>query len=135
MAEITMQARLDKLDEAIAFVEEHLEEQGCPVKQKIQITVAVEEIFVNIAHYAYPGREGTVTIRIEREGEPQQAVITFQDEGIPYNPLLRENPDITLTAEERGVGGLGIYLVRRSMDEVVYNYHEGKNVLTLKKNF
>lgn len=126
MAEITMQACLDKLDEAVAFVEEYLEEQSCPMKQQIQIAVAVEEIFVNIAHYAYPGREGRVTIQIEGEDGPRQAVITFEDEGIPYNPLLRENPDITLPAEERGVGGLGIYLVRKSMDEVAYHYREEK---------
>lgn len=133
MAEITIQARLDQLDKVLSFLEEQLEQYGCTMKQQMQIAVAVEEIYVNIAHYAYPEKEGFVAIWIGVEEEPLQAVITFCDEGIPYNPLLRENPDITLSLEERGIGGLGIYLVRKTMDDVIYTFHEGKNMLTLKK--
>lgn len=95
--------------------------------------MAVEEIFVNIAHYAYEKDEGTATIRVEVEGEPVQIAVTFSDGGIPYDPLSRDAPDITLSAEERGIGGLGIYLVKKSMDDVIYEYRDGKNVLTIKK--
>lgn len=133
MVEIKMQACVDKLNNALAFVEEYLEQQGCPMKQQIQIAVAVEEIFVNVANYAYPEGEGMVAIQIGMEEEPRQVAIIFRDSGIPYNPLLKGNPDVTLSADERDIGGLGIYLVRKSMDEVAYVYQEGENILTLKK--
>lgn len=133
MAEMTIQARTECLDEVLGFVEEQLESYGCVMKTRVQIAVAVEEIFVNIAHYAYEKTEGTAIIRVETAGEPVQVAITFQDGGIPYNPLDRTDPDVTLSAEERGIGGLGIYLVKKSMDDVSYEYKDGKNILTIKK--
>lgn len=133
MAKKIIPAKTECLDEVLAFVEEQLEEYECPMKIRIQISVAVEEIFVNIAHYAYEKREGDASIQVEAAGEPLQVTITFSDGGIPYNPLSRAEPDITLSAEERGIGGLGIYLVKKSMDDVVYEYRDGKNVLTIKK--
>lgn len=133
MAKKIIPAKTECLDEVLAFVEEQLEEYECPMKIRIQISVAVEEIFVNIAHYAYEKGEGDASIQVEAEGEPLQVTITFSDGGIPYNPLSRAEPDITLSAEERGIGGLGIYLVKKSMDDVVYEYRDGKNVLTIKK--
>ena len=133
MAEMTIQARTECLDEVLGFVEEQLERYGCAMKTRVQIAVAVEEIFVNIAHYAYEKNEGTAIIRVETAGEPVQVAITFQDGGIPYNPLDRADPDVTLSAEERGIGGLGIYLVKKSMDDVSYEYKDGKNILTIKK--
>ncbi len=105
------------------------------MKIQFQIDVAVEELFVNIAHYAYTPETGTATIRVKIEEDPLSASITFIDSGIPYNPLEKEDPDVTLSAEERGIGGLGIYMVKKSMDDMIYEYTDGQNILTIKKNF
>ena len=129
--ELTLNARMEDLDEMMAFVDGHLEEYGCPPKVQIQIEVAVEEIFVNIASYAYAPETGPATVRIGIEDDV--AVITFIDSGVPYNPLAKPDPDVTLSAEERPIGGLGIYLVKKSMDGLSYNYESGKNVLQLQK--
>lgn len=133
MAEMIISAKTECLEEVLEFVEKQLEGYDCPAKTKVQLAVAVEEIFVNIARYAYEKDEGTAAIRVEAEGEPIQIAVTFSDGGIPYNPLSRDAPDITLSAEERGIGGLGIYLVKKSMDDVIYEYRDGKNILTIKK--
>lgn len=133
MAELTLQASLEKLDEVLAFVEESLEKNECPMKVLMQVQIAVEEIFVNIAHYAYDSEQGMVTIRVEVGGDPLQVIITFIDQGIPYDPLKKEDPDVTLSAEERKIGGLGIFMVKKSMDDVKYEYTDGKNILTICK--
>ena len=133
MAELTLQASLEKLDEVLAFVEENLEKNECPMKVLMQVQIAVEEIFVNIAHYAYDSEQGMVTIRVEVGGDPLQVIITFIDQGIPYDPLKKEDPDVTLSAEERKIGGLGIFMVKKSMDDVKYEYTDGKNILTICK--
>ena len=97
--------------------------------------MALEEIFINIAHYAYhPGQAGTATIRCCVGGDPLQVTIQFLDNGKPFNPLAKEDTDITLSAEERGIGGLGILMVKKSMDAVDYAYENGSNVLTIKKS-
>ncbi len=129
--ELTIDARMEDLDEMMAFVDGHLEEYGCPAKVQIQIEVAVEEIFVNIASYAYTPETGPATVRIRIEDDV--AVITFIDSGVPYDPLAKPDPDVSLSAEERPIGGLGIYLVKKSMDSVSYNYESGRNVLQLEK--
>ncbi|MBQ9565624.1 MAG: ATP-binding protein [Synergistaceae bacterium] len=129
--ELTIDARMEDLDEMMAFVDGHLEEYGCPAKVQIQIEVAVEEIFVNIASYAYTPETGPATVRMRIEDDV--AVITFIDSGVPYDPLAKPDPDVSLSAEERPIGGLGIYLVKKSMDSVSYNYESGKNVLQLEK--
>ena len=133
MAELTLQASLEKLDEVLAFVEESLEKNECPMKVLMQVQIAVEEIFVNIAHYAYDSGQGTATIRVEVGGDPLQVIITFIDQGVPYDPLKKEDPDVTLSAEERKIGGLGIFMVKKSMDDVKYEYADGKNILTISK--
>ena len=133
MAELTLQASLEKLDEVLAFVEENLEKNECPMKVLMQVQIAVEEIFVNIAHYAYDSGQGMATIRVEVGGDPLQVIITFIDQGVPYDPLKKEDPDITLSAEERKIGGLGIFMVKKSMDDVKYEYADGKNILTISK--
>ena len=99
----------------------------------MQIDVAVEEIFVNIARYAYTSGEGMARIRLDTDSEPGQMLITFIDSGIPFNPLEVREPDVTLAAHERQIGGLGIFMVRKSMDDVKYKYADNKNILTLKK--
>ena len=135
MDELTLDARTEELDQALAFVDECLDRCGCERRTRTQIDVAVEEIFVNIASYAYPPAEtrppGSVTLRFEVQGGA--AVITLIDQGIPFDPLARPDPDVTLPAEERSIGGLGIYMVKKSMDGVSYRREDGRNVLTLRK--
>ncbi len=131
---ITLEATVDNLEEVLFFVDSRLEEAGCGIKAQMQIDVAVEEIFVNIASYAYTSGNGPAEIIMSVEGEPPQAVITFTDRGMPYNPLEKEDPDVTLSVEDREIGGLGIFLVKQSMDGVSYSYEGGKNILTIRKN-
>ena len=133
MAEITADARLDKIGEVTAFVEEQLENMGAGMKAQMQISIAVDELFANIINYAYPSSAGKATVRVEASEDGKKAVITFIDQGIPYNPLEKEDPDITLSAETRPLGGLGIFMVKKSMDDLAYRYENGQNILTLKK--
>lgn len=125
-------AKIENLSEVSAFIEEKLEEAGCSMKAQMQIDVAVEEIFVNIASYAYEGKEGTAEVFFDIDSE-NRAVITFVDEGVPYDPLKKDDPDVTLSADERQIGGLGIFMVKKTMDDMIYEYKDGKNHLTLIK--
>lgn len=135
MHELIIKADTDNLDKVITFVEEQLEAFGCPMKVQTQIDIAVEEIFVNIAHYAYTSEIGDVSIMINLHDEPKEVTIVFMDSGIPYNPLERPDPDTSLSAEERQIGGLGIYMVKKSVDFLEYEYRDGKNVFTIGKKF
>ena len=126
-------ARLDCLDEVLAFVDGQLEANDCPMKSQMQIDIAVEELYVNIAHYAYAPGTGPATVRVAVEGDPRSAVITFIDRGVPYDPLAKPDPDVTLSAEERQVGGLGIFMVKKTMDGMEYEYADGQNILTIRK--
>lgn len=135
MAELVVPAALEQLDKVLDFVNTELETASCPMKQQLQIAVAVEEIFVNIASYAYQGKSGNVTVACEIEESPAGAVVQFQDSGVPYNPLEKDDPDTTLEASERAIGGLGIFLVKKTMDDVLYQYKDKRNILTLKKIF
>ena len=133
MKDITVDATLDNLEVVQDFVREELESRGCSMKVMMQIEIAVEEIYVNIVHYAYNPEIGKATIRCEVVDNPMQVIIQFLDSGVPFDPLAKEDADITLSAEERNIGGLGIFMVKQSMDEVNYEYKEGKNVLTIRK--
>ena len=132
--EIVIDANTDKLDEVIEFVDSHLEEYDCSMKTQMQIDIAVEEVFVNIAHYAYNTDIGKATIRVEISGDPIVIKITFLDNGTPYDPLAKEDPDVTLSAEDRKIGGLGIFMTKKSMDNIQYEYKNGQNILTIEKN-
>lgn len=110
-----------------------LERFDCSAKLLSKVNISVDEIFTNICSYAYPSGTGNVEISINVYEEPGRIVIQFSDEGIPYNPLEKSNPDVTLSADERPIGGLGIFLVKKMMDEIDYKYCEGKNVLTILK--
>ena len=134
MREMDIAATLENLDTVMAFVDQQLEEVGCSMKAQMQIDIAVEEVYVNIAHYAYNPEVGGVTIRVQIEEEPLAVILTFIDKGKPYDPLAKEDPDVTLAVEDRQIGGLGIFMVKKSMDNVSYEYNEGRNILTLKKN-
>ncbi len=134
MKEITVQATDSELANVLNFVTEELESCDCPLKAQMQIEVAVEELFVNIAHYAYSPEIGMATVRVSVKEEPLTVEITFIDNGVQYDPLAKPDPDVTLSAEERGIGGLGIYMVKKSMDDIQYEYKDGRNILTIKKN-
>ncbi len=134
MKQIKVKADTAELDNVLSFADTILEELGCSVKAQMQIDIAIEEIFVNIAHYAYPEAEGEAVIYVEPDEGSSSVTITFEDEGIPYDPLKNEDPDITLSADDRPIGGLGIFMVKKSMDEVSYEYKDGKNRLTIKKS-
>ena len=131
MKELVIEADIEKLDQVLAFVDAELEAFECSMKAQMQLDIAVEEIYVNIAHYAYGEGQGMATIQMETE--PGQTTITFIDSGTPYNPLEKEDPDISLPAEERPIGGLGIFMVKKSMDAVEYEYIDGTNNLTMRK--
>ena len=104
------------------------------MKARRQIDVAIDELFGNIARYAYSPDVGKATVRFSVEENPLEVTITFIDNGIPFNPLEKSNPDTHLSAEERPIGGLGIFLVKKSMDLVEYEYKNGQNILKIKKN-
>lgn len=124
-------AKIEHLDQVLDFVNAHLEAQNCEEKVKLELDIAVEELFVNVAMYAYQPAEGDITIQVSIERDT--AEIAFIDTGKPYNPWERENPDTTLSAEERSIGGLGIYMVKMSMDEVAYAYENEQNITTIRK--
>ena len=133
MERIVVPAKTDYLDQVTAFVDERLEARGCPMSAQMQIELAVEEIFVNIANYAYGDSIGKAKISIENNN--REITIVFTDSGTPYNPLEKEDPDITLSAEERQIGGLGIFLTKKNMDSVSYEYKDNQNVFTMKKSY
>ena len=137
--ELTIKASRENFEKVLAFVDERLEELGCTPKAQMQIDIALEEIYVNVSSYAYkdgvnPFKSGEVTIRVEDTEDPKSVAITLTDRGIPFDPLAKEDPDITLSAEERRVGGLGIFMVKKSMDLMKYEYKDGQNILTFRKD-
>ena len=134
MNELIIEAKVENLDQVLAFVDEHLESLDCPMKTRMQIDVAVEELFVNIASYAYAPGTGDAAILVETKQDPLSVSITFIDSGVPYNPLKKPDPDVTLSAEEREIGGLGIFMVKKSMDGMTYEYKNGQNILKISKN-
>ena len=133
--ELKVKADISELDKVLSFADSILESMDCNMKAQMQIDVAIEEIFVNIAHYAYPSGDGDAVIQIEADEANSAVSITFIDQGTPYDPLKNEDPDITLSAEDRPIGGLGIFMVKKSMDDVSYEYKDNQNRLTIKKGF
>lgn len=133
MKELTVDAVVENIARVTDFVDGQLEELGCPVKAQMQIDIAIDELFGNIAHYAYNPEVGAATVRVEVVEEPLSVVVSFIDHGIPYDPLAREDPDVGLSLEEREIGGLGIYMVKKSMDEISYEYRDGQNILRIRK--
>ena len=134
MKELTIAATIENIGTVTDFVNEQLESLDCPMKAQMQIAIAIDELFGNIAHYAYNPEIGKATVRVEVIEDPLAVTITFIDNGVPYDPLAKADPDTTLSAEEREIGGLGIYMVKKSMDEITYEYKDGQNILAIKKN-
>ena len=133
MKELTIEATLENIDAVTDFVNRELEVLRCPAWIQYQIDVAIDELFSNIAHYAYNPDVGPATVRVEVTQEPLAVVVTFMDHGVPYDPLTREDPALCLPLEEREEGGLGIFLVKKTMDDVSYEYRDGRNILRIKK--
>lgn len=133
MKEITCDASLENIAVITEGVDGFLEEAGCSMKVQISIDVAIDEIVSNIVNYGYKDTVGTVRVTVETEDN--KATICFEDRGIPYNPLEKEDPDITLSAEERQIGGLGIFLVKKTMDDMFYEFSDGCNRLTIVKSW
>ena len=135
MKSLEIEASLQNLDQVLEFLEEQLFDAGCSMKTAMQLQLAAEEIFVNIASYAYGSGTGTARIQVEFEQAPRAVKVTFTDAGVPYDPLKKEDPDVTLSAAEREIGGLGIFITKKSVDDISYEYRDGKNILSIKKRF
>ena len=125
-------ANPEELTNVISFVGETLEKYNCPLKTQTIIYVAIEEVFINVANYAYPNKEGIVEIKISFNENENVIAFEIIDEGIPFNPLNKPDPD-TLSAEERNIGGLGIFITKKTMDDVIYSYENNKNILKMIK--
>lgn len=134
-ADLKTEARAENLPQVLGLLESVLDQTSCSLKVRMQLEVAVEEIFINIASYAYEPDTGSAEISIRIEEDPPAVLIRFADSGMPYDPLAKEDPDVTLPASERRIGGLGIFIVKKSMDEMTYRYENGQNILTLRKLF
>ncbi|MCM1237339.1 MAG: ATP-binding protein [Bacteroidales bacterium] len=135
MNELTVEATPENIEVITAFVDEQLERYDCPMKAQAQIDIAIDELFGNIVRYAYHPEVGSATVQVEVVDEPLAVIITFIDQGKPYDPLAKADPDVTLSAEEREIGGLGIYIVKKSMNEIAYEYRDGRNILKIRKDF
>ena len=133
MKELTLAATLENIPVVTAFIDEQLEALDCPLRAQTQLDVAIDELFGNIAQYAYGPQSGDATVRFDFDEATRMVSVSFADGGVPFNPLERGDPDVTLSAEERAIGGLGIFLVKKTMDRVDYRYEGGKNVLTIHK--
>ena len=134
MQEMTIPATVENIEKVTDFVNVQLDNIDCPPKAQMQIDIAIYEIFGNIAHYAYNPETGPATVRVEVTEKPISVVITFIDHGVPYDPLKKEDPDITKSAEDREIGGLGIFMVKKTMDEITYEYKDGQNILRIRKD-
>ncbi len=134
MKELTVSATIENIAAVTAFIDDQLEQLDCPMKTLLQVNVAIDELFSNIANYAYVPDTGAATVRVEVAEDPLAVVITFIDNGVPFDPLAKADPDITLPAEERGIGGLGVYMVKKTMDDISYEYINGQNILKIRKN-
>jgi len=133
--EIMIDALPENLPKVMEFVESRLETAGCPAGTISMIGLSVEELFVNIAKYAYAPETGSARIGLDIMPEQREVMITFADSGMPYNPLEKEDPDVHLSADDRPIGGLGVYLVKETMDSVTYERAGYRNVLTIKKRY
>jgi sigma-B regulation protein RsbU (phosphoserine phosphatase) len=123
----------DKLDSVLGFIEDILDDNSCPLKITMAICVAMEEVFVNVANYAYGDKTGDVEVEVSFNSDNREVTFKISDSGIPFNPLDKPDPDVTLSAEERSIGGLGIFITKKTMDSVSYSYEDGKNILTMSK--
>ena len=132
---IRVAATKENLETVTAFLDEILDEKDCPLKVRLQIDLALEEMYINIANYAYTPKIGEMELRVEFDEAERELTLVLIDSGIPYDPLAKKDPDVTLSAEKRKIGGLGIYLVKKTMDSMTYERRDGRNIVTMKKKF
>lgn len=130
---LEISAEIEKLDDVLLFVDQQLESVDCPLKTQMQLDVVVEELFVNIAHYAYEGKTGKAIISLCINKEIPEVEIEFKDSGVAFDPLAKKDPDVTLSAEERQIGGLGIFMVKKNVDYIAYRRENGQNILVIRK--
>ena len=129
----TFPAKTESLSDVLGFVDQILDSYGCPMKIQMAVCVAIEEVFVNVAHYAYGEGQGEMNLGIGFDEENRTITFRMTDQGVPFDPLQKPDPDITLSAEEREIGGLGIFIAKKTMDSISYAYENGENVLTMIK--
>ena len=132
--ELVLEATVENLDVVNAFIDELLAPLECSPKKRFQLDLVVEEIFVNIANYAYGDGTGQAVLRFSLQQDPLKMKIVFMDEGVAYDPLAKDEPDVTLPMEERNIGGLGIFLVKKNVEDIHYERKDGKNILTIYKD-
>ena len=133
MKTFKMPATLENLQAATEFINNELNAAGFPDKARRQVDIVVDEMFANISSYAYKPETGDITIDFNLEDEGRTAVISFKDQGTPFDPLAEPDPDTTLPADQREIGGLGILLIKKTMDYVSYRRENDTNILTVKK--
>ena len=133
MVSKTFPANTEALSDVLGFVDEMLQSYECSMKTQMAICIAIEEVFVNVAHYAYGEGEGDMTLGIGFDEESRSVTFVMEDSGVQFDPLQKPDPDITLSAEEREIGGLGIFITKKTMDSLSYSYDDGKNILTMSK--
>ena len=130
---IEVPADMEYLDDVMDALHGILSDEHVDEELVMKMELAVEEMYTNIANYAYKDGKGNAEVNCVLSDDPREATIVFSDCGVPYNPLERTDPDVTLSAEERPIGGLGVFLTKKLMDSVSYEYKDGKNILTIKK--
>lgn len=126
-------AKIEDITRVTDFIDAELEKIDCPMKAVVQLNIAIDEIFSNIVKYGYAGKSGPITVKLIEREHPHMVYLRFSDEGVPYNPMTKEDPDTTLSAEEREIGGLGIFMVKKSMDDMMYKYENDQNIFTIAK--
>ena len=129
----TVPAKTEALSDVLGFVDQMLDRFGCPMKIQMAVCVAIEEVFVNVAHYAYPEGQGDVTLSVGFDEGSSTATFRMIDQGVPFDPLKKPDPDISLSVEDREIGGLGIFITKKTMDSICYAHENGENVLTMTK--
>ena len=135
MNEIRVKAEIDQVSYVCQTIDKILEAAQCPTKAQIAVDIAIDEILSNICYYAYKEESGEAIILVDIHENPKAVSLCFVDSGTPYNPLEKPDPDISLSADERPIGGLGIFMVKKSMDKVNYEYKDGQNRFTIYKIF
>lgn len=129
----TFPAKTEALSDVLGFVEQMLDSFECPIKIQVALCVAIEEVFVNVAHYAYGEGEGNMSLGIGFDEESRAITFRMTDKGIPFDPLKKPDPDISLSADKREIGGLGIFITKKTMDSLTYTYENDENILTMIK--
>ena len=129
----TFPAKTEALSDVLGFVEQMLDSFECPIKIQVALCVAIEEVFVNVAHYAYGEDEGNMSLGIGFDEESRAITFRMTDKGIPFDPLKKPDPDISLSADERKIGGLCIFITKKTMGSLTYTYENNENILTMIK--